>query len=380
MMIGRRWIGRIGATLFALAIATGPWPAKEVAAQVGKPPQSVVIRVGALPHVESWADALLVKRILEAAYPYIKVNLFAFPSGNPSVAGLQSGQLDASVIVGEQPTINGIAAKGPFKIVTSYGWAQKHHGFVVRADSPIHALADLKGKTVALALGTSLQEFASTMLKEKASLTLGDLQVVNMDPPQAAIALAAGKIDAAVLDSSAMQKVIAEGVGRLLQDGTGTNWASTFGSLQSDQFIKEHPVEARRLVEAFLLEQEFQHEHAVLAAELYAQDEKVKLPFEAALKAVTGVPRYPAITDPATVAVYQRVADFLLEQKQLKEPIDVAKSGYIDASFFAEAENRLGKFPYERGHEMKVDLSERGKNIDDALRPYVDRLIKADPE
>jgi sulfonate transport system substrate-binding protein len=378
-MIGHR--GIILRTLaVALAIGAAPFLVHHAAAQSGKPARSVLIRIGSLPHVENWVDALLVTRILEATYPYLKIEQLGFPSGNPAVAGLQSGQLDAVVIVGEQPAINGIAARGPFKIVTSYAWAQKHHGFVVRADSPIQRLADLKGKTVSVQLGTSQHEFAGTVLKEKAGLSLGDLQVVNMDAPQGAIALKAGKIDAAVLDSSAMQKIIVEGAGRLLQDGTGTKWASTFGSLMSDRFIKDHPVEARRLVEAFRLEQEFQHEHVVLAAELYAQDEKVKLPFEAALKAVAAVPRYPAITDPATVEVYQRVADFLLEQKQLKERIDVAKSGYVYASFYAEAERRLGKFPYMRGQEMKIDLSERGKNIDDALKPFVDRLKKADPE
>ena len=382
MMIGRRWIVLVGATACAAAMMAmvTPWLVSQAAGQAGKPARSVVIRIGSLPHVENWADALLVTRVLETTYPYIRIDLIGFPSGNPVVAGLQSGQLDAAVIVGEQPAINGIAAKAPFKIVTSYGWAQKHHGFVVRADSPIQRLADLKGKTVSVQLGTSQHEFAGTVLKEKAGLTLGDLQVVNMDAPQGAVALKAGKIDAAVLDSSAMQKIIAEGAGRLLQDGTGTKWASTFGSLLSDRFIKERPVEARRLVEAFRLEQEFQHEHAVLVAELYAQHEKVKLGFEPALKAITAVPRYPAITDPATVEVYQRVADFLLEQKQLRERIDIAKSGYVDSSFYVEAEKRLGKFPYERGHEMKVDLSERGRSLDEALRPFIERLKKADPE
>src|SRR5271154_3935981 len=116
MMIGHRWMRRIGAILLALAIATGPWLATDVTAQGSKPARSVVIRIGSIPHVESWADALLVKRILETVYPYIKIDLFGFPSGNPSVAGLLSGQLDAAVIVGEQPAINGIAAKAPFKI------------------------------------------------------------------------------------------------------------------------------------------------------------------------------------------------------------------------------------------------------------------------
>ncbi|MBI3966531.1 MAG: transporter substrate-binding domain-containing protein [Chloroflexi bacterium] len=350
------------------------------AAPAAKPAASATIRIGSLPHVESWADALLVAKVLESAYPYLKVELTGFDSGNPIVSGLQTGQLDAGVIVGEQPAVNGIAAKSAFKIVTSYGWAQKHHGYVIPVNSSIKTLDDLKGKTVAVQLGTSQHEFAGTILKEKSSLTLGDLNIVNMPAPQGAVALQAGQIDAAVLDSGPMQKVIGDGTARLLQDGTGTNWASTFGTVLSDKFIKEHPTEARRLVEAFRLEQEFQQDHAVLVAELYSQDKRVNLAFEPALKAITAFPRYPDITDPATVGVYQRVADFLLAQKQLKEKLDIAASGYINPSFYDEAQKRLGKFPYPRGREMKVDLSEKGKSLDDALAPYIERLKKADPQ
>jgi hypothetical protein len=74
-----------------------------------------------------------------------------------------------------------------------------------------------------------------------------------------------------------------------------------------------------------------------------------------------------------------RFADFLLEQKQLRGSTS-PKRGYVDSSFYIEAERRLGKFPYDRGHEMKIDLSERGRSLDDALGPFIKRLKKADTE
>lgn len=373
-----------------LSCAAAPQPAPQQApqpaapaakpAQPAKAREPVTIRIGSLPHVESFADALLLEKILPAAYPYIKVEVIGFTSGGPSVAALQSGQTDAAVIVGEQPAINGIANKAPYKIVASYGWGQRHHGLVVPANSPIKSVAELKGKTVALPLGTSLHEFTGTMLKEKAGLSVGDITVANMQSPEAAVALKAGKIDGAAMDSATMQKVLADGVGRVLQDGRGTNWANTFLVLLTDKFIAERSVEARRLVEAYRLEQEFQQENAVLVGELYSSHPKVKLDFDPALKAITSFPRYPAITDPATVGVIQRVADFLYDQKQLKERLDVAKSGYVRTELYEEAEKRLGKFPYERGREMKVDMSQRGKSIDEALKPFVERLVKADPD
>lgn len=68
----------------------------------------------------------------------------------------------------------------------------------VPAASPVHSLADLRGKRLALFSGTNIQTVGARIL-ESEHLSVDDVKIVNLDPPTALAALAAGQIDASLL-------------------------------------------------------------------------------------------------------------------------------------------------------------------------------------
>src|SRR6201999_1558246 len=68
-------------------------------------------------------------------------------------------------------------------------------GILVQAKSPIHAIADLKGKRVGFTKGSSAHNVVVQAL-EKADLTYADITPVYLAPPDAGPAFANGGIDA----------------------------------------------------------------------------------------------------------------------------------------------------------------------------------------
>jgi len=338
----------------------------------------LTIRVGGVTHAQSYMWAALAAKIYNAAYPGSTIQVTGFASGPPIMSGMATGQLDGSVGTGELPFINSVVGGSKMKLVLTNGWAQKAYAFAVLANSPIHDVADLKRKTVGIQLGTSLEEFAAGILKAKASLSLKDISVVNLQPNDAAVALTSKRIDAAVLDSGPLNILLGQGKIRVLSDATGTDWAAVDITALTDSFIAQQPTAARRFVEAVVLAERFAHDHAVMAAEFYQKQPSINIDFDAALLLVTVFPTYPVITDPRTVAAVQRVADYALSKGTLKSRLVIASGGDVNTSIYSDAEKRLGAWPYAIDSEMVVNMAERGQNTDSVLKTYVEELRKAD--
>jgi len=68
----------------------------------------------------------------------------------------------------------------------------------VPANSPAKTLQDLRGKQLALFEGTNIQTVGTRIL-ESENMSLSDIRLVNLDPPTALAALAAGQVDATLL-------------------------------------------------------------------------------------------------------------------------------------------------------------------------------------
>src|SRR5690606_38199410 len=69
---------------------------------------------------------------------------------------------------------------------------------LVKKDSPIQSLADLKGKKVAFKRGSSAHNFIVKALRT-ADLTLDDITQLDLGPSDAAPAFATGQVDAWVI-------------------------------------------------------------------------------------------------------------------------------------------------------------------------------------
>lgn len=124
----------------------------------------------------------------------IAVSWNEFSSGPPLLEALGAGALDFGS-TGDVPPLFAQAAGGDLVYVAAIGGGADGSAILVRKDSPIRALADLKGRRVAFKVGSSAHNFVVKALA-KAGLCLGDITALDLAPSDAAPAFASGQLDA----------------------------------------------------------------------------------------------------------------------------------------------------------------------------------------
>lgn len=128
--------------------------------------------------------------------PY-KVKFARFDYGPPLVQAAASGDIDLGS-VGDVPPITGAAKQFGFKIVAVQRGSDPDkaaENIIVPKDSPIHTLADLKGKRLAVPQGSSAHGLALLALKS-VGLTPKDVELVYLSPAAGGTAFNTGKVDA----------------------------------------------------------------------------------------------------------------------------------------------------------------------------------------
>jgi len=211
------------------------------------------IKIGYMPIVMSLPTFVAVeKRLFEQEG--LKVELTRFESGTLIISALMAGRIDAncsSATTGywfaEQSTPD------QFKIFLTYGTPSlKNPSFVaiVKKDSPLKDLKDLKGKRVGTYPGASSIELGKAIIRTQMDPEGVIFQEV---PPTILIsALAAGQIDAFFAPEPMGMIAISQGIGRHLVEeplgllGLERGFAgAAFGF--SAQFIKQNPLLAKKV-------------------------------------------------------------------------------------------------------------------------------------
>ena len=136
-------------------------------------------------------DGSLEKKLAPLGY---SVEWREFPSGPPVVEALNADALDVAHS-GDAPLIFAQAAGVPFVYFGVSAVSPESSGIVVPKDSPLQTLAELKGKKVAFAKGSSAHYLVALAL-EKAGLTFADIKPIYLQPPDARAALLSGTVDA----------------------------------------------------------------------------------------------------------------------------------------------------------------------------------------
>lgn len=125
--------------------------------------------------------------------PY-QVQFSTFTSGPPQVEAATAGKIDFA-ITGNTPPIFGAAAGAKVKVVSAYDGGGIGDQVLVRADSPIKTIADLRGKSIAVGKGSSAHGHILGQL-EKAGLKPSDVNLVFLQPADALSAFSQGQADA----------------------------------------------------------------------------------------------------------------------------------------------------------------------------------------
>jgi sulfonate transport system substrate-binding protein len=140
------------------------------------------------------AEGAIEKRLAPLG---ITVSWNEFTSGPPLLEALGASALDFGS-TGDIPPLFAQSAGGDLVYVAATKGAVDGSAILVKQDSPIQTLADLKGKKVAFKRGSSSHNFAVKALRT-VGLGLGDIEAIDLGPPDAAPAFANNQIEAWII-------------------------------------------------------------------------------------------------------------------------------------------------------------------------------------
>lgn len=124
----------------------------------------------------------------------VDVNWVEFSYGPPLLEAISLGSIDFGQ-TGDAPPIFAQAAKANLVYAASQPKGGSGSAILLPKGSTIRTLADLKGKRVAFAKGSSAHNLIIAAL-EKAGLTYADIEAVTLAPADGAAAFARGAVDA----------------------------------------------------------------------------------------------------------------------------------------------------------------------------------------
>jgi sulfonate transport system substrate-binding protein len=124
----------------------------------------------------------------------LTVKTLRFSSGPACAEALYSGSADVAGM-GDTAAIIMVARNPKFVIVASHANGEHRHRIMVKKDSTIQDINDLKGKRLGVKKGTSTYGGLLAALK-KANIPPTDIDIIDLTPPTMTEALMAGSIDA----------------------------------------------------------------------------------------------------------------------------------------------------------------------------------------
>lgn len=209
---------------------------------------------------------------LEKALPGTKVSWVFSQGSNRSLEYLNSAGVDFA----SSASLSAVLARAngsPIKSVYVYSRAE-WTALVVRKDSPLNNVSDLKGKKIAATKGTDPYLFTLRALQQ-AKLSKDDVELLHLQHPDGRVALEKGNVDAwAGLDPHMAASEIQAG-SRLLYRNKDFN---SYGVISvTERYAKEHPDAIRTVIGAYEKAREWSLKHPDEFAQLLATESGLPL-------------------------------------------------------------------------------------------------------
>jgi sulfonate transport system substrate-binding protein len=248
----------------------------------------------------------------------VKVDWQEFPAGPPLLEALNAGAIDIGP-VGESPPIFAQAAGADLVYAAAIAPNPKGSGLLVLKDSPIKTLADLKGKKVTFAKGSSAN-YLTVQLLEKAGLQFTDIEPIYLTPADARAAFVQGNADAWVIWDPFYAAAETGIESRVIADGEGLNKLGGY-YITSRKFALEQPKVLKAILEEVRDLENWSDQHRDEVTSVLV--EALKLDAGAVKKATE---RRKFGLGPVTddlIAEQQKVADVYYKLKLIPKPINI---------------------------------------------------------
>jgi sulfonate transport system substrate-binding protein len=314
-----KWLRGVGAALFGFLLGVSI-PAPTLASDV------VTLRVG---DQKGGNRALLEIAGLAKDLPY-KIEWSEFPAAAPILEALNAGALDFGY-TGDLAFLTVYAGGAPIKAIGGTRSDARTQAILVRNDSPIKSIADLKGKRLAGTRG-GWGQFLIDATLEKEGNGINDADFAPLGPVDAKIALVAGSIDGWAIWEPYVSYATLKDNARVVADGAGLTPTITF-YVASDQAIATKRAAVQDLVQRLSKARLWSLDH--IAEYAKATAELTKLPEDVLLSAYTAQRTDAIVIDAGVVKEIQQASDRATRYGILSRTLDVDKA--LDRSFTAAA-------------------------------------------
>lgn len=253
------------------------------------------------------------------------VSWYEFPAGPQLLEALNTSNIDFGY-TGAPPPIFAQAAGVNFVYVGAEPGGETNEALFVKANSPIHSPAELKGRRIALQKGSS-SNFLLLAVLQKAGLKLDDIQPVYLAPADARAAFENGDVDAWIVWDpyyAAAQKALSV---RTLADYTGLSKPFSFYEA-TRSFATQNPQAVRAVIEQLRTTGAWVMQHPADTAALLAP----KIGLDAGLVEtwVRRVPYGATPIDEKIVTTQQNVADMFYRAKLIPKAVTVKDNVWRD--------------------------------------------------
>ena len=176
----------------------------------------------------------------------INTKLVQFNNGGDLMTAMASGDVDIGY-VGITPVLSSIEKGVPVKVIS--GVQTEGSGIVVSNSSGISSAQDLVGKSIATPGDASIQYMLLKYYLKQNNIDIGDLDVSAMKVPSMNDALKSGKIDGMLTYEPFVTTAVENGSTELVDSSEIIPGHPCCVVAASDDFLKEHPEEAKKIVE-----------------------------------------------------------------------------------------------------------------------------------
>ncbi len=292
-------------------------------ASIAQAAESLTLRIGFL---RGPTDLALAKEkgTLEKALAAHKVKVEwagPFTAAAPAYEALNAGSIDLTT-GSATAFVTAIAAGLPLRFFAWQAMPENGEGIVVRKDSNITSLNDLRGQKVAVNKGGTGEYLLSRALSS-AGIPEDAVQKVYLGPSDAGTAFVGGHVDAwAIWDpflSLAKQSYDA----RLLANGKQVGSENAAGYFVSATFAHAHPEVLKWFYEVLQQENAWAKNHQLEAGKIWAkQMGQLGDGLAEQLGTVNTVPVTPV--DASAISHIQHIADWYFQQGIIKSKPDIA--------------------------------------------------------
>ncbi|MEU1291661.1 ABC transporter substrate-binding protein [Streptomyces sp. NPDC005840] len=261
-----------------------------------------------------------------------RIKWSTFTSGPPLLEAVNAGAVDIGG-VGNTPPVFAAGAGSRIRVVAAWHGTSDGDALLVPGGSKLTDPRELRGRSVAVAQGSSAHYQLVASLKA-AGLDIGDVRVKYLQPADALAAFTAGKVDAWAVWDPYTSQVLTSGRGRVLTTGKGVTNGLTFQVASPGALTEPRKAAAvKDYLERLRRATDWVHGHQKEWAEVWAKD--TGLPYEVALASVrrTNASRVAVAVDDPLVASEQRIADTFTALRLIPGKVDFAR--FVDTRYNA---------------------------------------------